>query len=376
LFVDQFAEMGGGQRILLDVLRHLASHGHECAVALPYEGVIADIVRGEGHEVYFYPLPAMTAGKKSLLDALRFFPASQKAGQALAGLAAEFGAQLLYVNGPRCLLGAVQAARKTDIPLIAMVHLIFQGKEKLLLNYCFKQPEVKAVTFCSSYAEAPFKDLGPKGMVVPNWVSPRFQEAPPVPGAKRNFELEPTQIAVGVLGRISPNKGQRLFLEALTPLLSEFSSLRLLVAGGADFEASGEEEALHQMVAQAPCSYRVKFLGAVQNPAALLDALDILVVPSLWEEPFGLVAVEGMARGLPVVATKSGGLNEIVEHGHTGFLVEKTAESVRHAVNALLKDPIKCKEMGEAGRERVRKHFGAGRRLDTIREIVESALRS
>jgi len=94
------------------------------------------------------------------------------------------------------------------------------------------------------------------------------------------------------------------------------------------------------------------------------------VVPSLWDEPFGLVAVEGMARSLPVVVTRSGGLQEIVEHGVTGFIVEKDARALREAVVPLISDPVLRARMGEAGRERVLRMFQPATQMGRIIEEV------
>ncbi len=81
---------------------------------------------------------------------------------------------------------------------------------------------------------------------------------------------------------------------------------------------------------------------------------DICVAPSIWEEPFGLVAVEAMATGRPVVAADVGGLQEIVLHGETGFVFPRNnAEELAAHLRTLLDNPQRCRDMGEAGRRRV-----------------------
>jgi len=97
-------------------------------------------------------------------------------------------------------------------------------------------------------------------------------------------------------------------------------------------------------------------------------------VPSLWEEPFGLVAVEGMARALPVVATRSGALPEIVDQGTTGFVVGRDPSELRTAVARLVGDPELRRAMGAAGRRRVEDRFGPSRQLPVVATLVERAL--
>jgi glycosyltransferase involved in cell wall biosynthesis len=161
-----------------------------------------------------------------------------------------------------------------------------------------------------------------------------------------------------------------MFLEGLMPLLSAHPRLKLFVAGGADFEDPAEEASVTALAAQVP--EHVTVTGAMVDSREFLDAMDVLVVPSLWEEPFGLVAVEGMARSLPVVATRSGGLQEIVEHGVTGFIVDKDARALREAVEPLLTDPVLRARMGEAGRDRVERMFHPQTQMGRIIEEVMS----
>jgi glycosyltransferase involved in cell wall biosynthesis len=113
---------------------------------------------------------------------------------------------------------------------------------------------------------------------------------------------------------------------------------------------------------------RISLTGRMVDSREFLDALDVLVVPSLWDEPFGLVAVEGMARRLPVVVTRSGGLQEIVADGETGFVVDKSPEALRRAVDSLLGDPGLRVRMGEAGRRRVGDRFDPAKQMGQILE--------
>jgi glycosyltransferase involved in cell wall biosynthesis len=84
----------------------------------------------------------------------------------------------------------------------------------------------------------------------------------------------------------------------------------------------------------------------------------IVAVPSIWEEPFGLVAVEGMAAGRPVVASAVGGLRDIIADGETGLLVPPgDVEALAHALETLLDNPARCTAMGAAGRARVEEHY-------------------
>ncbi len=373
VLLDQYAGLGGGQRILMDLAEAFRQAGHRVTVFLPGRGTASESLESAGFPVRPLPIPDMTPGRKPISQKLAYPIHARGAAKVLRRFLEGDAADLIYANAPRAFLPAVLAARHTRTPVTCGLHLIFErGLEHRLLNWCFGRPEVRHVVFCSSAVAAPFRALcGDKGRTIFYWVSPRFLKQPPERAAARQgFGLLPHDLAVGVLGRISRTKGQRLFLEALLPLLPAYPRLKLLVAGAADFEDPAEEARVRAAAAGADPS-RVVITGRMVESMAFLDALDVLVVPSLWEEPFGLVAVEGMARTLPVVVTRSGGLPEIVEHGVTGFHAEKDAVALRRAVEPLLADPVLRARMGEAGRGRVEAHFNPERRL---REIVEFAL--
>lgn len=360
IFLDQYAGLGGGQRILMDLAGAFRSAGHEVRVMVPGEGSATAALRDAEFEVLPLPLPAMTAGKKSLSEKLAYPMHARTAASAISRAIRDRGADLIYANAPRCFLPAVLASRKTGVPVVCGLHLMFRGGlEHRLIRWCFRQPQVRRAVFCSSAVAGPFLDAcGDKGRTVLYWVSPEFLSAPPERASAREaYGLTGDQLAVGVLGRISRTKGQRLFLEGLQPLLGPYPSLKLFVAGSSDFEDPNEEDAVKAVAARALDPGRVILTGKMVESRPFLDAMDILVVPSLWDEPFGLVAVEAMARGLPVVVARSGGLTEIVEHGVTGFHSDKDAGSLRRTVEMLLADPSLRARMGEAGRRRVERHF-------------------
>jgi len=369
VLLDQYAGLGGGQRILMDLALAMREAGHSVRVFLPGQGAAEARLREEGFPVHPLPLPAMTPGRKPLAEKAAYPFHAWRAARALRAALSEEPADLLYANAPRAFLPAVLAARGGGPPVVLALHLIFTGGfEHRLIRWCLRQKEARKIVFCSGAVAHPFaKDCGAKGVKIHYWVSPRFLEAPSERRRSREaMGLNPGDVAVGVLGRISRTKGQSLFLEALAPLLERYPALRLLVGGGADFEDPEEEARVARMAAASPRSERIRIAGRMVEAIPFLDSLDVLVVPSLWDEPFGLVAVEGMARGLPVVATRSGGLVEIVDHNVTGFLADKNAASLRDAVERLLADPGLRSAMGERGRARVESEFHPAKQLAEV----------
>jgi glycosyltransferase involved in cell wall biosynthesis len=144
------------------------------------------------------------------------------------------------------------------------------------------------------------------------------------------WEGHPT---VGIVGRLQPWKGQEIFLRAAARLAEVRADLRFMVVGGAilGWEGSYPDD-LRRRAADLRIADRVHFAGHQADVHSWYDALDVVVHAS-FEEPFGLVLVEAMALGKPLVATNVGGPLEIVENGISGLLVppgdpERLAEAV------------------------------------------------
>ena len=176
-----------------------------------------------------------------------------------------------------------------------------------------------------------------------------------------------TGLRIGYLGRLFETKGIELLIDAVTRGLD--GSAQLFIAGSGD---PAYEARLRARCADAPS--KVTFLGDVPPPA-LFEQIDVLVAPSLWHEPFGRVVIEANAWGIPVVASRRGGLPEIVEHGVTGFLFEPDRDGdLAQTLRALA--PARCRAMREACLHRAREFLPeviAGKYESLYHQLVESA---
>jgi glycosyltransferase involved in cell wall biosynthesis len=180
---------------------------------------------------------------------------------------------------------------------------------------------------------------------------------------------------IGLVGRLSPWKGQHIFLEAAALVRAEFAEARFQIIGSAMFGEEGYEAQIRQQCETLGLSECVEFTGYRTDVGALIGRLDVLVHASTIGEPIGQVVVEGMAAGKPVVATNGGGIPEIVEEGVTGWLVPM-GESVpmAGAIVRLLRDPEGAAKMGEAGRQRVLEHFTIELTAQRVQEVYVAVI--
>jgi glycosyltransferase involved in cell wall biosynthesis len=180
---------------------------------------------------------------------------------------------------------------------------------------------------------------------------------------------------IGLVGRITPWKGQHIFLQAAAKLNLEFPGAQFVIVGGALFAEKEYEQEIKTLTNRLGLSHCVHFTGFRTDVARWIAGLDILAHASTSGEPFGQVIVQGMAAGKPVVATCGGGIPEIVVDGETGLLVPMNdAEALSQAIAALLRDPERARCMGERGQERVLEHFTIERTTRAMEEVYDAML--
>ncbi len=174
--------------------------------------------------------------------------------------------------------------------------------------------------------------------------------------------------AIGIVGRLQPWKGQHVFLRAAARLQerARFFVIGDVVGG---FSASYPAE-LKRLVAELGIADRVEFLGQRADVASLLPGLDVFCLAS-FDEPFGLVNVEAMAAGVPVVATRAGGVPEIIDDGTNGILVGVGDDAaMAAAVERLLADPAWAGSIAAAGRAKAFERFDIARYVREIEDLV------
>ena len=152
------------------------------------------------------------------------------------------------------------------------------------------------------------------------------------------------------VGRIEPLKGLDLLVQAMS-MLNDLDDTRLVIVGGRP-ERDDELNRLESIAAELGVADKTTFAGAVKQTElpAYYSAADVFVMPSYYES-FGLVALEAMACGTPVIAARVGGLKSFITSGETGYLVPwRCAEPYARRLDVLLANPALQAAMGKAAR--------------------------
>lgn len=343
--------LGGAEEMLWLALKHCDRSALDPAVAFLGPGPFVDEVAGLG-----LPTAVIEAGR------LRQAGASAAAVRRLAALLRGQRPELVVGWSAKAQLYCAPAAALAGIGdrVVWWQHMI---PDRQWLDRLATALPARAVGCSSEACRAAQVRLRPPrpAFVVNPGIELNGRRTPP--GRLRELlGIPPRRPVAGIVGRLQPWKGQDRFVEAIAALHHRGEDVHGLIVGGDAYGRSPDYAAgLDRRIAELGLGDRVTMTGQVEDTAPYFSLMDVAVNASEGE-PFGMVLIEAMAAGVPVVAVADGGPNEIVEPGITGVLVEDGAtESLAAAIGGLLADPRRRAVMAAAGRHRCRERFGAER---------------
>jgi len=369
LCLDQFGELGGAQRCLLDEIPAMIGRGWSVHVAAPGNGQLA--ARAAALHATVDPIRCgpYSSGKKTLADKLRFAAETPRLAGEIRRFVRRYGVDLIYVNGPRLLpavaLAVGKAARKGPRVLFHS-HSLLDGNALRLTGLSLERVRAAMLASCRFVATPLLQYSGDRGIrVVYNGV--RRMSLP-------SRAPTPTEFRIGVIGRIAPEKGQADFLRAARILHNAAPQCRFLICGAPLFSDPAALQycaALETLAEGLP----VEFSGWTEDVEGVLASLDLLVVPSTAVDATPRVILEAFAARVPVVAFASGGIPEIVEHGVTGFLVEQhSPKALALAMLDALESPHRLHDVSAKARAKARSEFSLERYCAQIIEAIEATL--
>ena len=186
----------------------------------------------------------------------------------------------------------------------------------------------------------------------------RFLSTTPqsVQHVRNEMRIKDRDFVVGVVGDVTPRKGLLYLFQAIEEIVAAVPNFKLVLVGRFHRNQPYVKR-LRNLQRQPALLNRVKWLGIRENVQDFMAAFDLTVLPSL-DEPLGLVALESLATGTPVVASNTGGLPEIVTPNETGLLASpKNSSELAKAIIALAQDPAERQRLGENGRRFVKENF-------------------
>jgi glycosyltransferase involved in cell wall biosynthesis len=359
LFVTTYVGLGGGETSLLTLVEHLDPAKFRPHLLIPRDGQLGERWRANGWPVHITPWRGATVWFIPAVYAR--FPIARK----MARLMRDEHIAAVH-SDYHSLPFALPAARRAGIPLV-WTCWGWWFHPKLWQRGFFQQPDA---TFAASWAirdgflgDPPFMPPEQVEVLPPGVDTDRFQPGLDGSAVRADAGVSADTPLVALIARFQDVKGHDVFQEMVKLVAAEIPEARFIVAGENVHGASADDTYKGRILTAARenpiLREKLIYLGFRADAERVIAAADVVVCPSHFES-YGMVNVEAMASGKPVVSTRKGGPSETVAHGETGYLVDPgDAPALARHVIALLRDPALRASMGAAGRARVERLFSA-----------------
>jgi glycosyltransferase involved in cell wall biosynthesis len=351
---------GGAETIFYNLVTGLDRHGWESVAVVPVDDWLAGALREVGIS------PRVLASSRS-------FDLGYAA--AIRRLARAEGATLLQTHLLGTAVYGTLATWGTRLPVVSTFHGIAdiratQGQIRLLGGGRRKLVFVSEPLRAHFLATGTRIDAG-RTHVIPNGIDAEAYAPGRDDRVRRELGIPASAPLVGAVGNIRPPKDYANLLRAFARVVAAVPDARLIVAGQ---PLAGLQEELLELKRTLGLDASVHFLGFREDVAAILRALDVFALSSR-DEGFSLVTVQAMATGLPVVVTRSGGPETIVEDGASGILVPaRDPEALAKGILDVVSSPDRGRAMGARGRERAVGEFSLHRMVERYAEVYEGLL--
>jgi glycosyltransferase involved in cell wall biosynthesis/Na+/melibiose symporter-like transporter len=375
-FIDHAHQLGGAQKSLCELLARLDRTRFAPYLLCSAQAQWLGRPELEGVQIVpvFQPMPLLNQRRDELSHSVL-----GSVGKIVGGLAPalrvrrtlqQLEIDLVHTNTLKAHLLGGLGARWAGLPLVWHVRDILEpgpARTWLLRAAAHLRPHVVAIS--RAVADQFAGSAVPVTLVYNGIPLERFTPGNPPADLRAKLRLTAEHEVVCVVGRLAPWKGHRTLLEALATLRRRRPRAALIVVGEVAFWDAAYETELHELARSLGLEDCVRWVGFREDVPDLLRLCDVFVLPSV-DEPFGRALIEAMAVGKPVIATRSGGVPEVVLDGETGLLVQPgNVAELAAAMERLLTDRELAARMGAAGLARARECFDVRRVVAMIEAL-------
>lgn len=358
LQVISSSRTSGAERHVVVLSERLRRLGHSVTAVCPQGGWLPDQLKAAGVPTIEIPMHGVRA---------------PRAAVSLARIARSEGCDLIHSHLTRATYLGYMAAGLAHVPLVSTMHVLTKDwayrhlprrshwfvavSDSLRQTLVGRGVPENHVTTVYNGTEICADDLITDG----SDLSVRAEL-----GVPAEAEL------VGEFARIDAFKGQHLLVDATPAIVAARPRAYVVLVGKAE---PSVQQCLWERASRLGVADRIRFTGVRDDVPRLLEAMDVVTLPSI-SEACSMAIIEAMAMGKPVVATRAGGNPELVEEGLTGRLVPREADAVGQAIISILDDAGIRHRMGETAKSRARERFSAAAMAENMVRVYEQILAS
>ncbi len=384
LFYSHTGEVSGAENILLLMLNKLDRNRFKPVAVCPARGGLAE--KFQELDIPFktvQPLEARFTWRIDLL--IKYLVSFLQTMRELRNKVLATNPDLIHANSIRAGLVATTATIGTKIPVFwhlqdeLKTHPISTGI-RIFVAFSNRVRLISAsqATAKSFYGKL-LKTFGkntPLQTVYNSIELEKFTFDPKNRSNIRNeFDLKDNEYLVGIIGQITPRKGQLELVRTFAETLVENPASTLLIVGKPMFNRDHEYlQEIKETINKLGLEDRIKLLGQRSDVAAIMQALDVLVINSK-SEAFVVVGVEAMACGTPVIATDAGGTREMIDHGENGLIVQfGDQEAMKNSIINLGTNPAQRRQFAEKGKLIVHEKWNSEKFINDLEDFFSRSV--
>ncbi len=347
-------EIGGGERHVIDLTRALIERGHELHLAVRPQAKIKSELASL--PIVWHELP--------LRNALDIVSAKK-----LKKIIVQQNIEIVHAHVARDYTICGAACKKTAAKLFLTRHHFNPIKANFLYQWTISQTQgfIAVSSAVRAEIQQAFPKLTKRISVIPNWIDSQVIASMQKVEARNSLSLT-GKFAVGMIGQITPLKGQKYFIQAAQQIARDDVDFLIIGAPQTDHDKKYYQQLVNdyrQFITQG----KLRFAGAVPDIATRLAAFDIIVVPSI-NEGFSLVVIEAMAAGCAIIASRAGGITDLIENSVSGILTSpESSAQIAEALAELLTNPELRLRLGAQARSTARAKYSRETVIDQIENL-------
>lgn len=314
LFLHSSSELYGSDRSLLNLVKNLDKNKFSILVVLPEQGKLVDELRKlDNVNIIIRKIAVLRRKNLSLKGIITYIKNLISSILFLRKIIKVNDVDIVYTNTSVVFPGGIIAKLLRKKSVWHVREIIENKLERKIVSLIVNMFSDVIIANSKSTADAISKNKN-KIRVIYNAVDSY--------DTSNNKSNSSNTINIGMAGRINRWKGQKLFVDLAEVICKTKENIKFQIAGDI---YRGEDHILNELkryISEKNLNDKVELLGQIENMGKFYNDIDIFVLPSIQPEPFGLVIIEAMANGLPVVATNHGGPIEIIDDNLNGYLVD------------------------------------------------------